>query len=200
MLCAPSSMIIQRHGVWRANIRAQRQAQDVTPKQDSTPEHATCVSTLEFNVSRSGNPSSPPPPRVTRTTLNSAEGLGLPQSCRSHTEGAQALLRLCHSTQQPGLRTHRGGTWWQGGGWDTGRSVAFLDCHIELRKAQPWQEPIPNCASGSSGAEGTQPRSALLSHFPSDVPWAAQGAQSTPPPGCGSSWGTSQAPETLLPR
>lgn len=50
--------------------------------------------------------------------------------------------------------------------------------------------PLPNCASGSSGAEGTQPRPALLSRFPSDVPWAAQGAQSTPRAGCGSSWGT----------
>lgn len=49
------------------------------------------------------------------------------------------MLRLCHSTQQPGLRMHCTGIWQQGGGWDTGRLMA-LDCHTELRKAQPWQE------------------------------------------------------------
>lgn len=65
-----------------------------------------------------------------------------------------------------------------------GRSVASLDCHIELRKAQPWHEgaawtcPFPSCASGSSGAGQPQPHPAL-SHFPSHLPWAAQGAQSS---------------------
>lgn len=81
----------------RANIRAQTQAQDVTPKQDSTPKHATCVSTQDFKVARSGHPSSPPSPRY-QDNFKFSRGAGaapeLPVPSRGSCSGS-AQLRLC---------------------------------------------------------------------------------------------------------
>lgn len=77
--------------MWRANIRTQRHAQDVTPKQDSTPKHATCVSTQEFNVPRSGNPSSPPLPVLPGQLYIQQRGWGCPRAA----DPTQRELRLC---------------------------------------------------------------------------------------------------------
>lgn len=75
-----------------------------------------------------------------------------------------------------------------------GRLVASLDCHIELRTAQPRQAgssldtSLPQLPQGAQ--EQREHSFPLLSSATSHLPWAVHGAQTTPHAGCGSSWET----------
>lgn len=130
------------------------------PRAGQTPEHDTCVILGAL--------------RATRTTLNSAEGLGLPQSCRSARGSsgfAQAWLRLGSGSGSATTRSDLAENtpcWWQG---EPGTGEAALDCHSELGRAQPWQEeqPFPSCAPGARST-GDTASPALLSHLRASCP------------------------------
>lgn len=113
----------------RANIRAQRQAQGVTPRQ------AAGVPTQEFNVpSLAILRALPSPWYQDNFKLSRGAGAAPQLPSRGSSGFAQAL------SQHAATQAESAPCWQQGGGRDTERLMASLDCHTELRKAQPWQE------------------------------------------------------------
>lgn len=102
------------------------------------------------------------PPRAARTNLNSAQGLGLPQSCRSR----QRELRLCSGSaaarsspaeDTPGCH---GGT----GGWHTGGRWLLWIVTLNWGEHSHGRRSSPSPAEPQElRAEGTQP------HLPSSA-------------------------------